>query len=332
MDTQHDDKPVLVTGATGFTGGALALELRRRGRRVRALVRDPRKAQRLVQAGVEIVEGDIINRDAVLRAAQGVGLIYHIAALFRTAGHPDSYYHDVNVTGVENIIAAAQTHGPRRTVHCSTVGVHGHVGKEPVDETAPYNPGDVYQVTKLAGEKAFQAALAQGLPGVIFRPAGIYGPGDLRFLKLFKAIKKGRFVMIGSGETNYHFTFIDDLVEGIILCGEHPAAPGEIFILCGESQVTLNQMVKDVAAAVGVKPPRWRVPLGPVMLAAKLCQAVCVPLRINPPLHKRRVEFFIKDRAFNGIKARRLLGFNPKVSVAEGMRRTAAWYFEQGLL
>lgn len=324
----------LVTGATGFTGGALARTMQQRGYAVRALVRDPNSgpARQLAAQNIELVQGDITDADALKRAAEGVELIQHIAAIFRTAGHPDSYYHDVNVAGVENVINAAKHHGVARTVHCSTVGVHGHVSQIPSDETAPYNPGDIYQVTKLDGEKKMQDAIANGFPGAIFRPAGMYGPGDLRFLKVFKGVQKGRFPMFGSGEVTYQFTYIDDLVDGIILCGSHPDAQGGLFILCGDGWVSLNHFVKLVAAAVGGKPPRMHLPLGPLLLAAKTCETLCKPLGIDPPLHVRRCEFYIKARAFNNAKAKRTLGFQPNISMAEGVYRTAQWYHEQGLI
>ncbi len=324
----------LVTGATGFTGGALARAMQERGYAVRALVRDPQAgpAQQLAAQGIELVPGDIRSLDDLQRAAEGVELIQHIAAVFRTAGHPDSYYHDVNVAGVENVIAAAKHHGVPRTVHCSTVGVHGHVSKIPSDETAPYNPGDIYQDTKLAGEKKMQEAIADGFPGVIFRPAGMYGPGDLRFLKVFRGVQKGRFPMFGSGEVTYQFTYIDDLVDGIILCGAHPDALGELVILCGDGWVSLNHFVKLVAAAVGGQPPKVHWPLGPLLAAAKVCETLCKPLKIDPPLHVRRCEFYIKARAFNNAKAKRVLGFQPRISMAEGVYRTAQWYHEQGLI
>ena len=323
---------VLVTGATGFTGGRLAAELSRQGNKVRALVRKGSDTSYLQDYDIEFVEGDITDQTAVDAAVQGCEKVYHIAACFRTAGHPDSYYYDVNCNGARYVLDAAKKHGCERVIHCSTIGVHGSVKQSPSDETAPYSPSDVYQASKLEGEKLAKERQQQGQPVAIFRPAGIYGPGDMRLLKLFKTIHTGRFRMVGPGDVNFHMVYIDDLVAGIILCGEKQAALGETFILCGPEFVPLKQLVKLVADAVGVKPPRGHIPLAPVYAAAMLCEAVCVPLHINPPLHRRRVSFFTKNRAFTSAKAQRVLGYEPKVSTAEGAKRTAEWYFDNGHL
>jgi dihydroflavonol-4-reductase len=331
-DDTQEKTTALVTGATGFTGGHLARALVRRGSRVRALVRPQTDGSDLVRDGIEVVTGDVTDGDAVARAAEGVDVVYHIAALYRTAGHPDSYYHDVNVGGTRNVLDAAVRHDVARVVHCSTIGVHGAISEVPSDENSPYNPGDIYQRTKLEADLLAQEAFRNGIPGVVARPTGIYGPGDLRFLKLFRTIRSGRFRMFGSGEVPYHLTYIDDLVDGFILCGEKPEALGEVYILGGDEYASLNELVRLVAEAVGVKPPRGHLPLWPLMTAATLCERICRPLGIDPPLHKRRVEFFIKPRAFTNAKARRELGFRPRVPLAEGVRRTAAWYVEQGHL
>lgn len=323
---------VLVTGASGFTGGHLAHRLHARGYRVRALVRPTTAATNLTEAGIEVVPGDITDAAAVLNAVDGVDAVYHIAAVYRTAGHSDAYYRAVNVGGTRNVLDAAARHRIGRVVHCSTVGVHGAIRDIPTHEGSPFNPGDVYQETKLEGELAAQAAFREGLPGVVVRPAAIYGPGDLRFLKLFRAVRSGRFRMFGSGEVTYHLAYIDDLVAGFILCGEKPEAVGETYILGGDEYITLNEFVRLVADAIGVDPPRGRLPLAPLMAAAVLCERICRPLGIDPPLHRRRVEFFVKPRAFTIEKARRELGFKPRVGAQEGLRRTADWYFECGYM
>lgn len=330
MDT--GGKRVLVTGATGFTGGALAKKLVERGDHVVALVRSSGNTQQLQKLGVTLVEGDITDAQAVSKAAAGCEIIYHIAAVYRTAGHPDEYYHRVNVDGVQHVIDAAQEHSVGRTVHCSTIGVHGDIKEIPSDEDSPFNPGDIYQHTKLAGEELFATAMANGLPGSIFRPGAIYGPGDTRLLKMFKQVKRGFFPLFGGGENMYHLSYIDDLCDGIILCGEHPNALGERFILCSDEYGSMKQLAATIAAELGVKAPNFAPPVGPLMLAAKLCEAVCKPLGIDPPLHTRRVEFFVKSRAFSNAKAKRLIGFTPEIGTEEGVRRTIKWYQENGYL
>ncbi|HZT03148.1 MAG TPA: NAD-dependent epimerase/dehydratase family protein [Steroidobacteraceae bacterium] len=325
-------RTILVTGATGFTGGNLARRLAARGDAVRALVRDPAKAAGIAAAGIDVRGGQLTSLDDVIAAARGCDQIHHIAAVFRTAGHPDAYYRDVNVGGTRNVLEAARRLDCERVVHCSTGGVHGHIADPPAGESYRFSPGDIYQRTKLEGELAASEAARRGQRVVIVRPGPIYGEGDLRFLKLYRAISRGVFVMIGSGAPKLHLVHIDDLVDGIMLCGSVEAAVGEIFILAGPEAPTLNEITRHIARALGVPPPRWRIPVWPVMAASYLCESVCVPLRIDPPLHPRRVAFFTHHREFDCSKAVRLLGYAPKVGAAEGIGRTAEWYRAAGYL
>jgi len=325
-------RTILVTGATGFTGGHLARRLANEGDRVRALVRDRAKAEALVAAGIDARVGELTSLDDVTAAARGCEQIHHIAAVFRTAGHPESYYREVNVGGARNVLEAARRLGCERVVHCSTVGVHGHIADPPASETYRFGPGDVYQRTKLEGELAAQAAARRGQPVVIVRPGPIYGERDLRFLKLYRAIDRGMFVMIGSGRPKLHLVHIDDLVDGFVLCSHSRAALGEVFILAGPDAPTLNELVRHIARALDAKEPRWRIPVWPVKAAGLVCESVCVPLRIEPPLHRRRVAFFTHHREFDCSKAARRLGYAPRVSVAAGIERVAKWYRAAGYL
>lgn len=323
---------VLITGANGLTGGHLAQRMRAAGHEVRALVRPTADTTRLEAMGVEIVTGQLTEPADVRRATSGCRQVYHIAAVFRTAGHPDSHYFDVNVGGTRNVLEAAWAEGCERVIHCSTGGVHGHVADPPADEDYRFSPSDVYQQSKVESEAVVREAMARGQRAVIVRPAAIYGEGDTRFLKLYRSIQRRRFVMIGPGRTRLHMVHLDDLCEGIELCGLREEALGEAFLIAGPDAPTLDELVAMIAKTLDVPPPKLRIPVWPVWLAGWLTEMICVPFGVEPPLHRRRVSFFTHHREWNIGKARRLLGYAPKVDAAQGIARTAAWYLEQGLL
>jgi dihydroflavonol-4-reductase len=328
---------VLVTGATGFTGGHLARWLAARGDRVRVLVRS-HPGGSVTHLGIdarqiEVVPGDLTDTAAVGRAADGVDVVYHIAAIYRQAGLREEQYRAVNATAVRTIIEAAKAGGATRVVHCSTVGVHGDIEHPPANEDAPFRPGDIYQETKLEGERIAQAAARDtGIEVVIARPTGIYGPGDRRLLKLFRGVARRRFVVLGRGEIFYHLTYIDDLVEGLRLCAIVPAAAGRTYILAGGEVTTLNRLTEIIAEEAHVPSPRWHVPVWPFWMAGAVCEALCRPLGIEPPIYRRRVEFFTKSRAFDISRARAELGYAPAIGLHEGIRRTLEWYRREGWL
>jgi nucleoside-diphosphate-sugar epimerase len=324
----------LVTGATGFTGGHLARALRRQGRDVRAIVRaDDARSAALAAEGIDVRQGDLRDADSLRRALAGIDIVYNIGANYRQVSAGRGDYYAVNAAAVATLVELAAATGVRRVVHCSTVGVHGDVEHPPANEDAPLQPGDEYQRSKLEGERlGREAAARHDVELVIARPSGIYGPGDRRLLKLFRGVSRRTFVTLGSGDIFYHLTYVDDLVEGFRLCGEVPRAAGRTYILAGGEVTPLNELVRRIAAAGGVRPPSLRAPVWPFWVAGALCEAVCVPLRIEPPIFRRRVDFFTKSRAFDIARARQELGYSPQVGLDEGIRRTLAWYREQGWL
>lgn len=321
----------LVTGATGFTGGHLARRLAALGHNVRALVRDRGGAADLARDGIEIAIGDLRDSQALGEAVRGVDVVYHIAAIYRQAGLSADLYRSVNATAAGDLVEAAARAHVKRVVHCSTVGVHGDVEHPPANEDAPLRPGDVYQVTKLEGERVVRdAGQRSGVEVTIVRPSGIYGPGDRRLLKLFRGVARGRWVTLGRGEIYYHLTYIDDLVEGFRLAGEQPSAAGRTYILAGGEVTTLNELVRIVAEEAGVAVPQRHLPVWPFWIAGAACEAVCAPFGLEPPIHRRRVDFFTKSRAFDITRARTEIGFAPAVGLREGIRRTLGWYREHG--
>ena len=320
---------VLVTGASGFTGSHLARMLVESGHRVRALVRRTSALELLSDVEVERFEGDLSDDVRLRRAVEGVDRVFHIAAVYREARISDHQYHEVNVLGTRRLAEAALAEGVP-FLYCSTCGVHGEVEGE-ADESAPYNPGDVYQRTKVEAENIVLALNRErGLRAVILRPVGIYGPGDRRFLKLFKGVARRRFPMIGSGRVSYHLTHVEDVARGFMKAPETPAALGEAFILAGARYTTVEELVGLIAEKARVPPPRFHWPARPIYAAAALCEDLCRPLGVEPPLHRRRLDFYLKNRAFRIDKAKRVLGWEPRVDLETGITRTLDWYREAG--
>jgi nucleoside-diphosphate-sugar epimerase len=323
---------VALTGATGYTGSRLLAALLGRGDTVRALAR-PSSKRPTVSAEPDWIEGDLADVGALNRLVQGMDAVVHVAAVYRTAGHTHAYYRAVNVEGTARLLEAAARAGVGRFVHTSTVGVHGHVGHPPADEASPLAPGDVYQATKAEAEALALDFHRRGvLPVSVIRPGAIYGPGETRLLKLFRAIARGRYAIVGSGRAYYHPVYIDDLIQGYLLALQRPEAVGEAFIIAGPSYVTQRELADTIARATGGRILPFRVPAAPLWWLGALCEAVCVPLGMEPPLHRRRVEFWTKSRAFSTAKAQRLLGYEPQVDLETGVARTAAWYRQAGWL
>ncbi len=323
---------VLVTGATGFTGGKLAERLRSNGEQVVAFVRPTSKADTLKRLGVECRVVDIKNAQDVENNFNGIERVYHIAAAYRAEHVDHEEFRAVNVEATRNLLDAAVKFRVQRFVHCSTVGVQGEIENPPAAEDYRFKPGDHYQQSKLDGELLALEYFRSRLPGAVVRPVGIYGPGDTRFLKLFRPIQRGRFVMIGKGDVLYHMTYIDDLIDGFLLAGTKDAALGEVFTIAGPEYTTIRELVDAIAGILGTNPPRLRVPFLPVYWASVVCDTLCRAIKVSPPLYPRRVEFFELDRAFSTEKAERLLGYRPKVRLAEGLRRTADWYRKEQLI
>ena len=316
-----------MTGATGFVGGHLARTLVSRGCRVRVLARVPERTSELRLVGIEVCQGDLRSRESLDRAVAGVGVVYHLAGISRQAAIPGSQYSVINVAGVRSLIEAAGAAGVRRVVHCSTVDVHGEVAQPPADEDSPLQPGNPYQASKIEGERvAREAARHAGLELVIARPSNVYGPGDRRLLKVFRAVARRRWITLGPGRVSCHLTYVDDLVDGLRLCGDVPGAAGHAYILAGPEVTTLNEFVRLVAREAGVRPPWLHLPVWPLWLAGATWDAVSLTLRVTPSPWRTRVDFHTRSRSFDTSRARIGLGYHPRVGLREGVRRCLEWY------
>ena len=325
---------VLVTGGTGFTGSALTRRLLERGHHVVVLDNQPGRFFKELQAkGAEIHLGSVADAALLAQLVHGCEVVHHLAAAFRQINVPKQVYWDVNVEGTRRLLQASLEAGVKKFVYCSTQGVHGHIARTPGDETSPISPEDYYQYTKYEGERVIPEFVRKGLKVLTIRPTAIYGPGDPeRFYMLFKMANKGSFLMFGDGETHYHPVYIDNLVDAFELAADSPRGEGTTYIIGDERYYTLNELVTAIGESLEKRVAIRHLPFRPLWLAAVACEAICTPLRIPPPIFRRRVDWFRQNRAFSIEKAKRELGYRPKVGLREGLAATAAWYKAERML
>lgn len=322
----------LVTGGAGFVGSHLLERLLARSVKVRALVRDPSKLAP-IKDKIEIVKGDILDPNIVESAMNGISGVYHIAAVFREAKLSDETYFRVNVEGTRLLLDAAVRNGVKRFVYCSTNGVHGDVKNPPANEDAPYAPCDVYQESKVEAEKVvFSYFRESKIRGVIIRPAMIYGPRDTRLLKIFRMINRQKFFYVGKGNALCHFIDVRDLATAFVSAMECTHLNNEAYLIAGEKIIPLNEFCDLVADLLKVKRPWLHIPLVPMQLLGDLCELICRPFGIEPPLYRRRVDFYIKNRSFDISKARRDLNFKVARPFEDEVRSIIEWYQSNGYL
>jgi nucleoside-diphosphate-sugar epimerase len=327
---------ILITGGTGFIGSRLALLARSQGHDIVVAGQlnsdaERARARELEQTGVLIQQGSLQDAAFARSVAAGCEVVIHLAAAQHEANVADAYFFDVNVAGSQTLLDASHSVGVRRFVYGSTIGVYGDSEGRTLDEDSPPRPVNVYGRSKLRAEETVNA-FGTKLETSIVRISETYGPGDFRLLKLFRALNRGRFFIIGSGLNRRQVIHVNDLSRGLLLAAVDAAAVGETFVMAGEEIMTTRELVQKVAGALGRSAPRWRAPMWPFMTAAILFERTLSPLGIQPPLHRRRLDFFRKSFVFSTAKAKRLLGFTPRISFQEGATETAQWYRDKGYL
>lgn len=325
---------VLVTGGTGFTGSALVLKLLELGHSVKSI--DYQKGiyfEHLKKAGAEIFIGSITDSGLVHKSMKKVDLVFHLAAAFRELNASDKHYYDVNVNGTRNVLDAAKKNDAMKVVYCSTQGVHGHIKNPPGDENSPIAPEDYYQKTKYEGELVVDEFIKDGMNATIIRPTAIYGPGDPgRFVMIYKRAKNGSFPMFGGGKTFYHPVYIDNLVDAFLITMDPEKGKSKTYIIADEEYLPINELVQKVGQSMDIDVKIKHYPILPLIIAGHICEKACKPLGITPPIFPRRVDWFRQVRAFKIDKAKRELGYQPKVGIDEGLRRTAEWYLKEGYI
>ncbi|MBA3872782.1 MAG: NAD(P)-dependent oxidoreductase [Anaerolineae bacterium] len=322
---------VIVTGAAGFLGGALARRLATDGAFVKALARQPQKAGYInQQPNITIVEGDITDAQRMKEVIQGCSHIFHVAAAL--GGNYQKQY-PINVDGTRNVMLAAAEAKVERVIHVSSIAVYGYHYNGDITENFQQKPGHVpYNITKAQGEAVVREVGAQHHLGYsIIRPAMIYGPrGNAWTATLFRIAKHNPTPFLGDGHGKVHPIYVDDLVDFMILSATHPAAVGQAFNCSPDPAPTWRAFLGGYSRLAGHDswlsiPPIIMRPIAPIV-------ELFFTLRGEPQELPALVDFLQASKTYKMTKARDLLGWQPKTELQTGIDNCVPWLREKGLL
>lgn len=315
---------VLITGAGGFIGSHLVDSQLEHGHHVRAvdlhldLLRHQAAHPRL-----EAICGDITEKDIVQKLVEGMDIVYHLASAHLDVSLSDEHYHRVNVGATVLLLEAAEPAGVKRFVHCSSVGVIGDVKHPPADETTECHPVNIYERTKLEGERAaLDFARRTGFAVVVIRPAWVYGPRCPRTAKLFRTISTGRFPIFGRGQNMRHPVYISDAILGLELCAETLNIDGEVFIIAGDIPVQSRELVNVIGHQLNVRTQKIYLPIFLGQAAGLALELTYKLIGRQPPFSRRSMDFFLKHNAYTIAKAQSRLNYRPQVDLPSGVQKT----------
>ena len=321
-----------ITGAGGFIGQKLCRRLTAEGATVRGLDVDAGAAERVSAAGAEFERCDTTDRASVRSGLEGAQLVIHAAARVTDWGPMDEFVR-VNVGGTGNVLDAAQELGCERVVHVSSVATFGYEHRADLDEDAQPRPcGIPYIDTKGASDALAVRRARAGQPVAIVRPGDVYGPGSTQWsVRVLEGIRRRQFMLIGQGAGVMTPVYVDDLVDAIARAAAVPEAAGKAFTAWDGHPVTAAEFFAYYGRMLGKdKLPKLPRPLA---AAAGAAQELAARVTGKPPVFTRNAITFVSRRAaYSNRRAREVLGWEPKVPLAEGMRRTEAWFRQEGLL
>ncbi len=321
---------MLITGASGLLGHHLITALQERGDHVRALVLPHENASRLEARGVTIYRGDIRKPETLSAPCAGVDTVFHLAGMMGL-WLPLEDYRAVNATGAEYMCRAAMAADVRRVVHVSSWTVYGMNLGRPATEEFPFKPfPEPYALSKTEGDVIVQRMIRdEGLRAAIIRPGTFFGPGDrIHFARMADRVHSHTGLVVGSGRNALPFVYVTDVVQGLMLLAEKDEALGQAFNISNDHVMTQGQFLDAIAEELGDKPTRLYGPYSAMYAAAWAAEQVgaITHSKKQPIVTRLGVKLFGTDNRHSIDKARRLLGYEPKVSIREGIHLAAEWY------
>ncbi|MEM7819699.1 MAG: NAD(P)-dependent oxidoreductase [Candidatus Aenigmatarchaeota archaeon] len=310
-----------VTGGTGFIGKRLVKKLKEKGDDV--IVFSRHEDKELSDIGVKFVIGNIIDKED-LRKAFPVDFVYHLAA---NLDESDPLMFDTNVSGTKNIVELSKEYGTKGIILLSSCGVLGNT--KIADENSSYNPKTKYEKSKAEAEKI---VINSGINYAIIRAPIIIGPNEI-WLNIIKAAKN-KYPIIGSGKNHFHLAYVDDVVDFMILARESKNALNQIFNIATPDIPTYKEVYKMICDELGIEMPRRHMPVFLIKLIASLHLISCKIKRKKPKLvfMKSSIDRLIRDRIVSIEKAKKLLGFVPKIDTHTALKYTIQYFKEKNML
>lgn len=325
---------VLITGGTGFTGSHLVRRVLSQGHDVHVL--DNQRGimwDDLEREGAKLHLGSMLDTALLKKLIPDCGLIYHLAAAFRRVNLPKRVYWQTNVDAMRTMLELAESERVPKVVYCSTQGVHGNIDHPPGNEESPIAPEDYYQLTKYEGERVAEEFIQKGMDITTLRPTAIYGPGDPgRFLMMFRQVKKGIFPFFGKGQALYHPLYIDNFIDAFELAATSEKGKGRTYLIADDEYFTIEAIVRMIADVMNVPLKVLHLPFWPMYAVAAAVELVYLPFPSDPPIFRRRADWFRQNRAFRIDRARNELGYAPQVGLRAGLQATYDWYVAHGYL
>ncbi len=327
IDTSTVDRAhmqIIVTGGSGFLGAHLTQALLTAGHQVHVLGRDSSTTGRLIAAGAVPIVADLRDADAVIAACKGMDAAYHVGALSAPWGRSQDFY-AINVNGTAAVIDGCKRHHVRRLIYVSSPSVvFAGQDQYELNETAPFPKRftSVYSLTKKLGEDLVNAA-HHDLETIVLRPKAMFGPGDRSLLpRLITAARSRRLRQIGAGRNLVDLTYVENVVDALMLALDASEAIGKTYHITNDEHINLWDTIRTVLDNLSLPRSMRSVPLGIALGAARVMEMQASVTGREPFLTRYSVQILARTQTYNIAAAKRDLAYAPRISFAEGMRRT----------
>ncbi len=326
----------LVTGSSGFLGSHLVERLRATGHRVRGLIRDPRKGDLLTKQGAEVAIGDLNSAESLVKAVEGVDVVFHAAAMVESWGRWSDYL-ATTVQGTKDLLKAAVEAKVQRFAHISTIRVYDdrycrrqrYAKEDTPSGKRGYRPFGSYAHAKALAELAVWEAQSQ-LPVTILRPAWIYGPRDETILPpLVEFMRTPRACWPSRHDPCADPIYVTDVADCAIAAAQHPAAIGQAYNVAPSSRISAREFLLPLFRALGIKPPEKSLPYFVTASAARISEWAGALRGKKPAFDRTGLAILTEDVRHDPAKALRDFGWSSQVDLTEGIEKTAAWFKER---